>query len=102
LDGSVQVEASAAQHHRFGIEAPHRGSYLDRSFRLDSDGNPGLGGERIDRRMSGGEPTKGASCLKTLSKQCDEPAAFQPNMSKAEASNRVDTLKAKRKPVLQR
>jgi hypothetical protein len=37
-----------------------------------------------------------------LSKQCDAPAAFQPNLSKAEASNRVDTLKAKRKPVLQR
>ncbi len=52
--------------------------------------------------MSGGEPMKGASCLKTLSKHYDEPTAFQPNLTKAEASNRVDTLEAKRNPVLQR
>jgi hypothetical protein len=58
--------------------------------------------DRPEDWVSGGEPMKGASCLKTLSEQCDEPAAFQPNLSKAEASNRVDTLKAKRKPVLQR
>jgi hypothetical protein len=37
-----------------------------------------------------------ASYLKTLSEECAEPDSFQPDLTKAEASKRIDTLKAKR------
>ncbi len=36
-----------------------------------------------------------ASDLKTLSEEAFEPEAFKPNLSKAEASRRIDALKAK-------
>jgi hypothetical protein len=32
----------------------------------------------------------------TLSEQCGEPEAFAPDLTKAEASTRIDALKAKR------
>ena len=40
-----------------------------------------------------------ASYLKTLSEECDEPDAFQPDLTKAEASKRIDALRARRHPV---
>jgi hypothetical protein len=48
-------------------------------------------------RVSGDEPMTGAqaSYLKTLSEQAHEPAAYDPELTKAEASRRIDALKAK-------
>ena len=47
--------------------------------------------------VSGGEPMTGAqaSYLKTLSEQAHEPAAYDPELTQAEASRRIDALKAK-------
>lgn len=44
---------------------------------------------------TGGEPMTGAqaSYLKTLSEQADEPEAFDPDLTKAEASMKIDELK---------
>lgn len=48
--------------------------------------------------VSGNDPMTGAqaSYLKTLSEECGEPDAFAENLTKAEASKRIDALKAKR------
>jgi hypothetical protein len=50
-----------------------------------------------DDWVSGDEPMTGAqsSYLKTLSEEAKEPAAFSDQLTKAEASKRIDTLKAK-------
>ena len=50
-----------------------------------------------DQWVSGEEPMTGAqaSYLKTLSEQALEPEAFDQNLTKAEASKRIDALKAK-------
>ena len=40
-----------------------------------------------------------ASYLNTLSEECDEPGAFAPDLTKAEASERIDALNAKRRLV---
>lgn len=47
--------------------------------------------------VSGDEPMTGAqaSYLKTLSEQARDPQAFGENQTKAEASKRIDALKAK-------
>ncbi len=47
--------------------------------------------------VSGDEPMTGAqaSYLKTLSEQAHEPQAFDQDLTKAEASKRIDALKAK-------
>jgi hypothetical protein len=47
--------------------------------------------------VSGDEPMTGAqaSYLKTLSEEAREPQAFKSNLTKAEASRRIDALKAK-------
>ena len=47
--------------------------------------------------VSGDEPMTGAqaSYLKTLSEQAHEPQAFDPQLTKAEASKRIDALKAR-------
>jgi Protein of unknown function (DUF3072) len=37
-----------------------------------------------------------ASYLKTLSEECGEPNSFTSDLTKAEASKRIDTLKSKR------
>ena len=52
-----------------------------------------------DEWVSGDEPMTGAqaSYLKTLSEQAREPEAFSENLTKAEASKRIDVLKAKLK-----
>lgn len=57
-----------------------------------------------DEWVSGDEPMTGAqaSYLKTLSEECDEPEAFAPDLTKAEASNRIVALKAERRPVQHR
>jgi hypothetical protein len=57
-----------------------------------------------DDWVSGHDPMTGAqaSYLKTLSEECDEPGAFAADLTKAEASKRIDALKAKRRPVRHR
>ncbi|MGZ8373038.1 MAG: DUF3072 domain-containing protein [Rhodoplanes sp.] len=47
--------------------------------------------------VSGGEPMTGAqaSYLKALTEQAREPEAYDPELTKAEASRRIDALKAK-------
>ena len=49
--------------------------------------------------MSGDDPMTGAqaSYLKTLSEEAHEPSAFDPNLTKAEASRRIDRLRAQLK-----
>jgi hypothetical protein len=50
-----------------------------------------------DTWVSGEDPMTGAqaSYLKTLSEQAEDPDAFDETISKAEASKRIDALKAK-------
>ena len=57
--------------------------------------------KELDGWVSGNDPMTGAqaSHLKTLSEECGEPDSFQPE---AEASKRIDALKAKRRPVQHR
>lgn len=60
--------------------------------------HPDLSDNRIkdpDEWVSGDEPMTGAqaSYLKTLSEQAHDPAAFDPDLDKAEASKRIDQLK---------
>jgi hypothetical protein len=52
-----------------------------------------------DDWVSGDDPMTGAqvSYLKTLSEQAHEPDAFSERLTKAEASKRIDALKAKLK-----
>jgi hypothetical protein len=52
-----------------------------------------------DEWVSGDEPMTGAqaSYLKTLSEQAHEPDAYDQTLTKAEASKRIDALKAKLK-----
>jgi len=51
-----------------------------------------------DEWVSGDEPMTGAqaSYLKTLAEETGEPDAYADDLSKAEASKRIDALKAKR------
>ena len=50
-----------------------------------------------DSWVSGDDPMTGAqaSYLKTLSEQANDPDAYDESISKAEASKRIDALKAK-------
>jgi hypothetical protein len=50
-----------------------------------------------DEWVSGNEPMTGAqaSYLKTLSEQAGDPTAFDPKLTKAEASKRIDALKSR-------
>jgi hypothetical protein len=54
-----------------------------------------------DDWVSGGDPMTGAqaSYLKTLSEEWDAPESFETNLTKAEASKRIDALKSKRESV---
>jgi hypothetical protein len=56
-----------------------------------------------DEWVSGDEPMTGAqaSYLETLSEEAGEPDAFRPELTKAEASKRIDALKPKRRSVRQ-
>ena len=49
--------------------------------------------------VSGDDPMTGAqaSYLKTLAEEAHEPSAFDPQLTKAEASRRIDRLRAKLK-----
>jgi hypothetical protein len=51
-----------------------------------------------DDWVSGDDPMTGAqaSYLKTLSEECSEPNAFALEVTKAEASKRIDALRSKR------
>ena len=74
--------------------------------RRQSDGeiNPKIGPansnteKEPDEWVSGGDPMTGAqaSYLKTLSEELHEPDNFKPELTKAEASKRIDALKSKR------
>ena len=62
------------------------------------DPNPGSNTEKDpDDWVTGDEPMTGAqaSYLKTLTEEADDPAAFADDLSKAEASKRIDALKEK-------
>lgn len=50
-----------------------------------------------DQWTTGGDPMTGAqaSYLKTLSEQAKEPEAFDPDLDKADASKRIDSLRQK-------
>jgi Protein of unknown function (DUF3072) len=66
------------------------------------DPAPNSNAEKVpDDWVSGDEPMTGAqaSYLKRLSEECDDPDAFDQGLTKAEASKRIDALKAKRRPV---
>ena len=54
-----------------------------------------------DDWVSGGDPMTGAqtSYLKTHSEERDAPESFETNLTKAEASKRIDALKSKRELV---
>jgi hypothetical protein len=54
--------------------------------------------KKPDDWVSGGDPMTGAqtSYLKTLSEECDAPDSFETNLTKAEASKRIDSLKARK------
>jgi hypothetical protein len=75
-----------------------------RNLRTDISDNPKLEknppsnmAKDPDDWVSGDEPMTGAqaSYLKTLSEEAQEPEAFSEHLSKAEASKRIDALKAK-------
>jgi DUF3072 family protein len=53
-----------------------------------------------DDRVPGDEPMTGvqASYLKTLAEQAHEPAAYNDNLTMAQASKEIDRLKGKRRP----
>ena len=80
--------------------------------RRQSDGeiNPKIGPansnteKEPDDWVSGGDPMTGAqaSYLKTLSEERHEPDNFKPELTKAEASKRIDALKSKRSSARQR
>jgi Protein of unknown function (DUF3072) len=57
-----------------------------------------------DEWVSGGDPMTGAqaSYLKTLSQELHEPDNFKPELTKAEASKRIDALKTTRSSARQR
>jgi hypothetical protein len=62
------------------------------------DANPPSNMEKDpDQWVSGDDPMTGAqaSYLKTLSEQALEPQAYDETINKAEASKRIDALKAK-------
>jgi hypothetical protein len=62
------------------------------------DPDPGSNTEKAPEDwVSGDDPMTGAqaSYLKTLSEQARDPQAFSENLTKAEASKRIDALKAK-------
>jgi hypothetical protein len=65
--------------------------------KLDSD-PPSNTEKDPDEWVSGGDPMTGAqaSYLKTLSEEFGEPDAYADGLTKAEASKRIDALKARR------
>ena len=83
------------------VERPQGGSEVNPKI----DPAPNSNTEKEpDDWVSGDDPMTGAqaSYLKTLSEECGEPNSFQADLTKAEASKRIDALKSKRRPVLHR
>ena len=80
---------------------PKAGSEANRKIDPPPDCNTD---KEPDDWVSGDDPMTGAqaSYPKTLSEECGEPDSFQPDLTKAEASKRIDALKAKRRPVQHR
>jgi Protein of unknown function (DUF3072) len=79
--------------------------------RSDLDSNPKLDPaptsnteKEPDEWVSGDDPMTGAqaSYLKTLSEECGDLNGFKTNLTKAEASKRIDALKSKRDSERQR
>ncbi len=77
---------------------------MNRSTHENHTDNPKLNPHPADNTekppedwVSGGDPMTGAqtSYLKTLSEQTGQPEQFDQTLSKAEASKRIDTLKAR-------
>ena len=66
----------------------------DDNPKRDADPNTNIEKDPDDW-VSGGDPMTGAqaSYLKTLSEQAHQPDAYAPNLTKAEASKRIDALK---------
>ena len=64
--------------------------------KLNPDGGNSNQIKNPDDWVTGHEPMTGAqaSYLKTLSEQAHDPDAFEPDLEKAEASKRIDQLKA--------
>jgi hypothetical protein len=74
-------------------------------MRSAADDNPKIAPDANDNQIkdpadwvTGDEPMTGAqaSYLKTLSEQTQRPDMFDPNLSKSEASKRIDELKESR------
>ena len=59
------------------------------------DIDPNTSGEGPGRLGLRGDPMTGAQAcyLQTLSEQAHQPDAYEPNLTKAEASKRIDALK---------
>lgn len=66
----------------------------DDNPKRDADPNSNIEKDPDDW-VSGGDPMTGAqaSYLKTLSEEAHQPDAYAPNLTKAEASKRIDALK---------
>jgi hypothetical protein len=66
----------------------------DDNPKRDADPNTNIEKDPDDW-VSGGDPMTGAqaSYLKTLSEEAHQPDAYAPNLTKAEASKRIDALK---------
>ncbi len=77
-----------------------RAGHANDNPKLDPD-PPSNTEKNPDEWVSGGDPMTGAqaSYLKTLSEECGQPEAYEDGLTKAEASKRIDALKAARERV---
>ena len=71
-----------------GMERDNPKTAADPASNIEKDPNDWVSG---DEPMTGAQ----ASYLKTLSEEAHDQAAFRKNLTKAEASKRIDALKAK-------
>ena len=70
-----------------------------------SEANPKIDpapNSNTEKEPSGDDPMTGARGSASISEGCDELDSFQPDLTKAEASKRIDALKSKRRPVQHR
>lgn len=77
---------------------------MTKTQKSEDTGNPKTDPKDISNRIkdpsewtTGSDPMTGAqaSYLKTLSEEAKAPDAFEPDLDKAEASKRIDTLRKK-------
>lgn len=102
-DAKDTQDADDARHAKDTPEdAPDRGDGRPASSAEQGQHNPKLDANPGDNTVknpddwtTGGDPMTGAqaSYLKTLSEQAHAPEAFEDDLSKAEASKRIDALK---------